>query len=161
MFMNYEIVLFSFLCSLVRVVIELVTNESYYTNTYSRFIGPFDIAIQTVCKNYAFSELYEIGALCSLLKCNIRSIYPKIDVRDYTAIFNNTFMPRPHVVTNCEITILWSHTLNETEARIANNSTWSPNHFVPLMLPSVQGEFDSNNQSAPVLVVSPLSMNEN
>ncbi|CAF1123464.1 unnamed protein product [Rotaria sp. Silwood1] len=135
----------------VRTIIELVTNETYYSNTYSPFAGPIDIAIQAVCKNYTFSELYEIGALCNVLKCNIRSIYPNIDVRDYTAIANNIFMPPPPIVANCEITILWSHTLNEKEARIVNNSTWSPNHFVPLMLPCIQREFDSNNQSTPVL----------
>ena len=130
-------------------------------NTYSPIVGPIDIAIQAVCKDHTFSELYEIGALCNVLKCNIRSIYPKIDVRDHTAIANNIFMPRPPIVTDCEITVLWSNTSNEKQARIANNSTWSPNHFVPLMSPFAQRQFDNNNQSSPVLVVSSLSMNEN
>ena len=142
-------------------MIELVTNETYYTNTYLRFIGLFDVAIQAVCKNYTFSELYEISALCSILKCNIRSVYPKTDVRTEMAIANNTFMPRPDIAANCEITILWSHSLNEKEARSANDSAWSPNHFVPLLSPSAQQIFDRNNQSSPVFVVSSLSMNKN
>ncbi|CAF3951344.1 unnamed protein product [Rotaria sordida] len=136
----------------VRTIIELVTNETYYSNTYSPLAGPIDIAIQAVCKNHTFSELYEIAALCNVLKCNIRMVYPQIDVGDYTAIANNIFNPCPPIVANCEIKILWSHTLNEKEARIVNNSTWSPNHFVPLMLPCIQREFDSNDQSAPALV---------
>ncbi|CAF4077401.1 unnamed protein product [Rotaria sordida] len=136
----------------VRTVIELITNETYYSNTYSPFVGPIDIAIQAVCKNYTFSELYEIGALCNVLKCSIRSIYPNIDVRDYTAIANNIFNACPSIAANCEIKILWSHTLNEKEARIVNNSTWSPNHFVPLLSPCVQREFDTNNQTASILV---------
>lgn len=116
---------------------------------------PVDIAIQDVCKNYTFSELYEISALCNILKCNIRTVYPKIDVHDdIFPIVNNTFMPRPHIVANCQITILWSNASNETQARIANNSTWSPNHFVPLMAPFVQRELDNSNQSTPVLSVT-------
>ncbi|CAF3675024.1 unnamed protein product, partial [Adineta steineri] len=135
----------------VRTVIELITNETYYSNTYSHFVGLFDIAIQAACRNYMFSELYEITALCNVLKCNIRSIYPKIDLRDDMAIVNNTFMPPPPTVANCEITILWSHTLNENEARILNNLAWSPNHFVPLLSPLIQRELDNNNQLASVL----------
>ncbi|CAF1331055.1 unnamed protein product [Adineta steineri] len=136
----------------VRTVIELITNETYYSNTYSHCVGPFDIAIQAMCRKSTFSELYEITALCNILKCNVRSIYPKIDLRDHTAIVNNTFMPLPPTVANCEITILWSHSLNENEVRIKNNSTWSPNHFVPLMPRLVQNERDSNNQLASVFV---------
>ncbi|CAF4125373.1 unnamed protein product [Adineta steineri] len=135
----------------VRTVIELITNATYYSNTYSHCVGPFDIAIQAMCRKSTFSELYEITALCNILKCNIRSIYPKIDLRDHTAIVNNTFMPLPPTVANCEITILWSHTLNESEVRIKNNSTWSPNHFVPLMSRLIQHERDNNNQLASVL----------
>ncbi|CAF1097149.1 unnamed protein product, partial [Adineta steineri] len=60
-------------------------------------------------------------------------------------------MPLPRTVANCEITILWSPTLNENEVRIKNNSTWSPNHFVPLMSRLIQHERDNNNQLASVL----------
>ncbi|CAF4266885.1 unnamed protein product, partial [Adineta steineri] len=107
--------------------------------------------LRAICRKSTFSELYEITALCNILKCNIRSIYPKIDLRDHTTIVNNTFMPLPPTVTNCEITILWSHTLNKNEVRIRNNSTWSPNHFVPLMSRLIQHERDNNNQLESVL----------
>jgi hypothetical protein len=70
-------------------------------------------------------------------------------------------MPRPPIVANCEIKILWSNTLNEQEARMLNNSTWSPNHFVPVLSPFGQREFDGNSQLASLLVVSSLSMYEN
>jgi hypothetical protein len=120
---------------------------------YSRFVGPIDIAINAVCRNRTFSELYEIGALCTVMKCNIRTIYPQIDVQYHTAIANNVFMPLPPAVATCEVKILWSHTSNENEARITNNSAWSPNHFVPLMLPFFQHESNNTNQSVIILPV--------
>ena len=67
---------------LVRTVIELVANETPYNKMYSRFFGPVDFAIKATCKNYTSSEMYEVTALCSILKCNIRSIYQNIDMRE-------------------------------------------------------------------------------
>ncbi|CAF5017992.1 unnamed protein product, partial [Rotaria sp. Silwood1] len=52
----------------VRTIIELVTNETYYETMYSQFVGPIDIAIEAICKNYTFSELYETAPLCSVLR---------------------------------------------------------------------------------------------
>jgi hypothetical protein len=101
--------------------------------------------------------LYEIGALCSLLKCNIRTILPNIDTRDDLTIFNSAIThipPIPPIIANCTITILWSNALNEIEARMANNSEWSPNHFVPLMLPVEQNKKSHPDQSNLTLVVS-------
>ncbi|CAF2129299.1 unnamed protein product [Rotaria magnacalcarata] len=117
----------------VRTVVELLSNEAHYNNMYSSIIGPLNLAIQGICKNYTFSELYEIVALCNVLKCNIRSIYPNLDFREYMAIFNNIFKPTPPLIANGEITIFWCHTLDEVDARAVNNGTWSPNHFVPLL----------------------------
>ncbi|CAF3819577.1 unnamed protein product [Rotaria sordida] len=124
----------------VRTIIELVTNENYYQTMYSQYVGPIDIAIKAICKNCTFSELYEIAALCNVLQCNIQSIYPKIDFQHYMAILNNVFTPVPPIIANCNISILWSHTLNEKDARETNNGTWSPNHFVPLMSPAILNE---------------------
>jgi hypothetical protein len=70
------------------------------------------------------------------------------------AVMNNVFTPVPPIIANCEITIMWSHTSNETYARAVNNGAWSPNHFVPLMSPGVQYEFDHSNQLMPTVVVS-------
>lgn len=139
---------------LVRAIVELVTNERYYSDKYSQFIGPVDVAIRAVCKNHTFSELYEIDALCNLLKCNIRSVLPNIDIREEMAIFNSVITPMPSIIANFTITILWSHACNEIQARIDNNSNWSPNHFVPLMLPFDQNEIRPNDQSNLALVVS-------
>ncbi|CAF4921521.1 unnamed protein product [Rotaria socialis] len=131
----------------VRTIIELMTNEVYYSNRYSQFVGPLDITIQGTCKNHMFSELYEIGALCSILGCNIQSIYPNIDFRDDMVFLNNIFTSIPSITSNCEITILWSHAKNEKHAREANHGTWSSNHFVPLMSTAMSFEFDDSNQS--------------
>jgi hypothetical protein len=123
---------------------------------YSQFVGPIDIAIKAICKNFTFSELYEIGALCGVLGCNIQSIYPKIDYGEDIAILNNTFTPVLPIIANCYITILWSHVLNETDARTTNNGPWSPNHFVPLLSSAVDHESDNSNNSASIIVVSYL-----
>ena len=138
-----------------------MTHETYYTNRYSKFVGPLDSAIQSICKDYIYSELYTIGALCSVLKCNIRSIYPKIDFREDMVVINNVFTPAPPIIANCEITILWSHTLNENDAREINNGIWSPNHFVPLMSPGIHNDSNNGNQSTSLAVVSFSSVNEN
>ncbi len=138
-----------------------MTNETYYTNRYSKFVGPLDSAIQAICKNYIYSELYTIGALCSVLKCNIRSIYPKIDFREDMVVTNNVFTPAPPIIANCEITILWSHTLNETYARATNNGAWSPNHFVPLLSPVMHHQSADSSQSTLTVMVGYLSVNEN
>ncbi|CAF4507336.1 unnamed protein product [Rotaria sp. Silwood2] len=129
----------------VRAVIELITNENYYQTMYSQYIGPIDATIKAICKNYTFSELYEIAALCNVLQCNIRSVYPKIDFQQYMVIWDNVFAPVPPIIANYNIAILWSHALNEENAREINNGTWNPNNFVPLVPRGIRN--DSNNDS--------------
>ncbi|CAF4987609.1 unnamed protein product, partial [Rotaria sp. Silwood1] len=136
----------------VRTIIELMINEAYYENIFSQFIGSVTFVIKAICKNNTFSELYEISALCNVLRCNIRSIYPKIDFREDMAILNNVFTPRPSIIANCDITILWSHVWNELDARATNNNVWSPNHFVPLMQSFVYDESDHSNMSTSIAV---------
>lgn len=137
---------------------ELVTNENYYQNTYSKFVGSTHDAIRLVCKNHMYSELYEIAALCNLLRCNIRSIYPKIDFRDEMAKWNDVFTPIPPVAANCSISILWSNALNEKDARQTHNGTWRANHFVPLLSPPIVNEHNNISQSSSIIVVSQLSV---
>ncbi|CAF4991150.1 unnamed protein product, partial [Rotaria sp. Silwood1] len=131
----------------VRTIIELMTNETYYDSMYSQFIGSVAFIIKAMCKNNTFSELYEISALSNVLKCNIRSIYPKIDFREDMNILNNVFTPAPPVIANCNIAILWSHVLNETDARAANNGAWSSNHFVPLLSSAMHYTSEHENKS--------------
>ncbi|CAF4580117.1 unnamed protein product, partial [Rotaria sp. Silwood2] len=122
---------------------------------YSQLIGPLDIAIKTICKNYTYSELYEIAALCNVLRCNIRSIYPKIDFREDMEILNNIFRPTSPTIADCSINIFWSHVLNEIDVRAQNNMTWSPNHFVPLMSPPAFDDFDNISHESVSKVVTP------
>ena len=131
---------------------ELITNETYYQTMYSQYVGPTDVAIKAICRNYTFSELYEIAALCNVLQCNIRSVYPKIDFHHYMAIWDNLFTPIPPVIANCNIAILWSNALNEKDARETHYGTWRPNHFVPLLSPPIPNEF--NRQSMSLAAVS-------
>jgi hypothetical protein len=126
--------------------VELITNETFYSNMYSHVIGLFDTAIKAMCKNNTFSELYEICALCNVLGCKIRSVYPHIDFRSDMGIMNNIFTPAPPTIASDEITILWSNVWNEMNVRAVNNNMWSPNHFVPLMSPGTQHESDHSNQ---------------
>ena len=132
-------------------------NENYYAREYSQFVGPVQNALQSACKNYNYSEVCEIGALCTLLQCNIRSVYPNIDFRDDMMIANRIYTPVPPINANCQITILWSHAKKERNARAENNGAWSPNHFVPLLSRVEQShDSDRRNQSASTAIVSCL-----
>ena len=95
-----------------------------------------------------------------MLRCNIRSVFPSIDIQECMAIFNSVITPAPSIVANCVITILWSHTWKEVEVRIVNNNSWSPNHFVPLMLLTDQNEISQSSQSKLTLVVSYMYVNQ-
>jgi len=108
----------------------------------------------------SYSELYEMGALSNLLKCNIRSVFPNIDTREDMAIFNSVISPAPAVIANCMVTILWSHTMQEIDARIVNNGSWSPNHFVPLMFVADQDNIDESNQAKFIHVVSYMHVSQ-
>jgi hypothetical protein len=132
---------------------ELIANENYYQSMYSQRIGPIDIAIKSICKNNSFSELYEVAALCNVLRCNIRSVYPKIDFQQYMTLWDSVFTPVPSVIANCSIAILWSHAQNENVVRAINNGTWSPNHFVPLLSPNIQNVSDDSNNSTSMHIV--------
>ena len=89
-----------------------------------------------MARKFSFSELYEIAALSNVLKCNIRSIYPIIDYRSDLNIMNNTFEHAQHSIMSATICIFWTHTQREIDARRSNAGNWSPNHVVPLLLPS-------------------------
>lgn len=121
---------------------------------YAQYAGHMDIIIKAICKNCTYSEFYEIAALCSVLRCNIRSVYPKISFHDRLAILDNVFTPMPSNVGNCNISILWSSCSNEEDNRMAHNGTWSPNHFVPLLSPSVLNEHGDINQTRQPTAVS-------
>ena len=117
-------------------------------------MGPTDIYIKAICNDYTYSELYEITALCNVLKWNIRSLCPNIDARADISFVNNIFTPTPPINANGEITILWSHALNEKEARERNNGSWRPNHFVPLLSITMHNASEESAQSASLLTVS-------
>ncbi|CAF5029718.1 unnamed protein product, partial [Rotaria magnacalcarata] len=120
----------------VRSLIELVKNENFYHNRFAHIIGPVNEAIKNIGRNFSFSELYEIAALSNVLKCNIQSVYPTIDYRSDLNIMNNTFEHAQCSIASKTICLFWTHTESEIEARRSNAGNWSPNHFVPLLLPS-------------------------
>lgn len=132
---------------------ELLTNETYYSNMYSHIAGLVGEAVRVMSKDCAFSELYDILGLCSVLKCNIRSIYPKIDFRSNVALVNNVFTPAPNIISNHEIKIMWSHMKNEQDAREINHGAWSPNHFVPLLSPAMYHQSDDSNRPTSIMMV--------
>ncbi|CAF1159937.1 unnamed protein product, partial [Rotaria magnacalcarata] len=119
-----------------RSLIELVKNENFYHNRFAHIVGPVNEAIKNIARNFSFSELYEIAALSNVLKCNIQSVYPTIDYRSDLNIMNNTFEHAQYSIVSKAICLFWTHTESEIEARRSNAGNWSPNHFVPLLLPS-------------------------
>ncbi|CAF1641912.1 unnamed protein product [Rotaria magnacalcarata] len=120
----------------VRSLIELVKNENFYHHRFAHIIGPVNEAIKNIARNFSFSELYEIAALSNVLKCNIQSVYPTIDYRSDLNIMSNTFENAQYSIVSKAICLFWTHTESEIEARRSNAGNWSPNHFVPLLLPS-------------------------
>ncbi|CAM4986395.1 unnamed protein product [Rotaria socialis] len=120
----------------VRTLIELVKNEIFYNNRFMHIVGPLNEVMKNIARNFAFSELYEIAALSNVLKCNIRSIYPIIDYRPHLHIMNSTFEHAQYSIVSKAICLFWTHTESEIDARRSNAGNWSPNHFVPLLLPS-------------------------
>jgi hypothetical protein len=120
----------------VRTVIELVQNELQYTNHLQHIAGPFDEAIRNISREFSFSELYEIGGLSNVLKCKIRSIYPRIEYRSQLDVFNNTSDPAQNCSLSTTICVFWTHIKSDIQAVQNNVGNWTPNHFVPLLLPS-------------------------
>lgn len=121
---------------LVRILIELLKNEVSYTNRFSNLIGPLNQVIKNIVHNFSFSELYEVAALSNVLKCNVRCIYPIIDYRPDLSVMNSTFEYIQGSASSKTICIFWTHTESENYVRSVNAGNWSPNHFVPLLLPS-------------------------
>jgi hypothetical protein len=70
------------------------------------------------------------------------------------AFLDNVFTPIVPNVATCNISILWSSCVDEKDNRVAHNGTWSPNHFVPLLSPSVLNELNDINQTRSPAVVS-------
>ena len=140
--------------SLVRTLIELVKNEIFYSNRFEYIVGPLNEAIKNISRNFSFSELYEIVGLSNVLKCNIRSIYPRIQYRTDLDIMNSTFEHAQGSFSSSTICIFWTHTQSEIYARNNNAGNWTPNHFVPLLLPS------GKSQSQNILAQSKISRSD-
>lgn len=128
---------------------------------YSQIVGPVDVYIKAICKNGTYSEFYEVAALCSVLGYNIRSVCPKISHQAAMPLLNSVLTPASHIVANGEIAILWSNVCNERDAQEANNGSWSPNHFVPLLSAAMDYESEDSVQSTSLLTVGYLFINEN
>ena len=132
----------------------MVRNRKFYEESYMQSLGPVHITLKNVSNNYCFSESYEIQALCHVLECNIRTFCPSIELHPHVlAMLNKVFSPMPSNNAKCTITILWSHTMTETDAKAMNHGNWSPNHFVPL-LPSGSNVALAGNPVSPTVTVN-------
>ncbi|CAF1295892.1 unnamed protein product, partial [Didymodactylos carnosus] len=66
----------------VRATVELAMNYNYYNIKYERIVGPLK-RINAMCKNFEFSELFEIDAVSNILQCQIQSVYRRIQYHPY------------------------------------------------------------------------------
>ena len=137
----------------MRTLIELLKNEVSYTNRFANIVGPLIETIKNITRDFSFSELYEIAALSNVLKCNIRSIYPRIDYRSDLNIFNSTFEYAPNNSSSTTIFIFWTNIQNEIYARRNNAGSWTPNHFVSLLL-SPDNSRSQDDTTQPIIVGS-------
>ena len=114
-------------------------NRAYYENQCSAIVGPCNEAIRRTCSNNEFAELYEVVALATVLKCEVRSVYPYIDYRAEMKCMNAVYKPIGTLSpTKTRLVIFWTSSEDEimTRARPNSGGLWSPNHFVPLLQPS-------------------------
>lgn len=121
---------------LVRTIVELVKNKTHYIDQCSKFVGPFNKALQRACNNNRFCELYELVALANVLQCEIQSVYPYIDYRAEMKIMNAVYKPTMASVLKARrVVIFWTSNKDEllVKARPGSGGIWSPNHFVPLI----------------------------
>ena len=120
---------------LVRILIELMRNQAFYIAQLAHIVGPLDVAVRRITRNFSFSELYEVAALSHVLRCNVRSVYPNIDHRRDLNFMNRTFEHEEPECSAETIFLFWTNTQTERDVHSINNGSWTPNHFVPLLLP--------------------------
>lgn len=121
----------------VRTVIEMVMNAEKYKSspsakTYLTLAPNYKDACVECGRNGAYSSVWTIVALTSVIGRPIHSVYPPCNGTDGSNGFivrslNTTFLPD----TNCKfepIYIMWTSTTPKPRKGL-----WSPNHFVPLL----------------------------
>ncbi|CAF4526211.1 unnamed protein product, partial [Didymodactylos carnosus] len=91
--------------------------------------------------------LHHLFGLCSILNCNIRSVYPNVDgvsKNDNLSkrLLNVTFQPRETIVTDT-ILIMWSKGVSPEDWLLySDQEYWSTNHYVPLLKPrETEGDY--------------------
>ena len=110
-------------------------NQVFYIAQLAHILGPLDVTVRIIAHNFSFSELYEVAALSRVLRCNVRSVYPNIDHRPDLSLMNRTFEHEGPKDSCGTISLFWTNTQTERDVRSMNNGSWTPNHFVPLLLP--------------------------
>jgi hypothetical protein len=71
----------------VRTILELIINYDKYSRDYTQNVGPLRERWKDICNDHSYSDLYELAALCNVLRCNIRSLYPRIDYHPVSFIY--------------------------------------------------------------------------
>ncbi|CAF1172501.1 unnamed protein product [Didymodactylos carnosus] len=130
----------------LRNIIELTVNSTIYKQQYPHYETLFekleDYVMKEMIKNFYDSSPWDLVSLPSVVKCDIRLIYPNIG--DTTAVdfisnlplhfshhLNTIFKPKQNVLSNGQITLLWSHKLLPKKPKTVTE--WRPNHFVPVV----------------------------
>ncbi|CAF1099533.1 unnamed protein product [Didymodactylos carnosus] len=130
----------------LRNIIELTVNSTIYKQQYPHYETLFekleDYVMKEMVKNFYDSSPWDLVSLPSVVKCDIRLIYPNIG--DTTAVdfisnlplhfshhLNTIFKPKQNVLSNGQITLLWSHKLLPKKQK--TGTEWRPNHFVPVV----------------------------
>ncbi|CAF0776577.1 unnamed protein product, partial [Didymodactylos carnosus] len=128
----------------VRANAELAMKLKHYQQTYPHCTDLINSYRQYQRTEMIYDKsdctLCEILALCNILQCSIRYVYPKIkedaDEAGMSDLLNKTF--HPFSTTNSTkststITLMWTHTAEEYTVRAVNYGMWVPNHSVPLV----------------------------
>ncbi|CAF1343056.1 unnamed protein product [Didymodactylos carnosus] len=131
----------------VRNIIELVINVDHYLKFYEIFDTNLKTYVtQTMVFDRKWAEGWDLFGLCSILNCNIRSVYPNVDGvskddNPSKRLLNVTFQPRETIATNT-ILIMWSKGVSPEDWLLySDQEYWSPNHYVPLLKPRLQATY--------------------
>ena len=76
-------------------------------------------------KNGAYSSMWHVHGLASVLKTSVTSISPEFNLR-YRSLFNRDCHPRNSLETETKYIIMWTRT-----SPSPHRGSWSANHFVP------------------------------
>ncbi len=121
----------------VRAAIDIVTQREFHKELYKSsgltLVCPdYRNAVQSAVRSGDYASCWHIQACANVLRIPIESVYPPVNgLQDKThKLLSRVFKPQS-MKARTPLMIMWSH--GAGVGAVADNQTWLPNHFVPLI----------------------------